>query len=636
EAATNYTMRGRYRDNSGVGVSEYSYWSTRNIRTAPPSAVFPYTEIDIRKYPLPNWTLDAGGAVALPVGGSLTLGSAQNELLARLDGGASGNVVTNPSALAAAVPVRVSVSAGADALALGASTLRYQDDSCVTHTIYLPAIDLAAGETAYYWVDTSGSTYVGQGTDTDPVFTTLARGTVTPWAVRQPGYVVETFATGFQLPVNIAFVPNPGPNPSDILCYVTELYGQVMMVTRDGTVGVYASNLLNYPPTGVFPGSGECGVAGIVVEPGTGDLFVDMLYAVTPGDPSNLRPKIVRMHSTDGGRTMATQTTIITFPSEQQGQSHQISNLSIGPDGKLYVHMGDGMDATRGQTITSDRGKILRMNFDGTPPADNPFYASAPGVTGTPTVATQLIWLYGVRNPFGGAWRASDGQHYSIENGPSNDRISMCVAGRNYLYNGTDSSMANYNILGVSTSPLVSAWYPAHGPVNIAFAQTATFGGSGFPADKMDHMFASESGPTYATGPQTLGKRISELVVAPSTGALISGPVPLVEYIGSGQASCVGLAFGPDGLYFTDLYKDASMTPSERGANLLRIRYVGSSGPCPACPADFNASGGLDVQDIFDFLNAWFAGDPRADFNGLGGTSVQDIFDFLNAWFAGC
>jgi hypothetical protein len=53
------------------------------------------------------------------------------------------------------------------------------------------------------------------------------------------------------------------------------------------------------------------------------------------------------------------------------------------------------------------------------------------------------------------------------------------------------------------------------------------------------------------------------------------------------------------------------------------------------CVADFNQSGGLEVQDIFDYLNAWFAGDSLADFNG-GGLAVQDIFDYLNAWFAGC
>ncbi|HMN42273.1 MAG TPA: GC-type dockerin domain-anchored protein [Phycisphaerales bacterium] len=58
-----------------------------------------------------------------------------------------------------------------------------------------------------------------------------------------------------------------------------------------------------------------------------------------------------------------------------------------------------------------------------------------------------------------------------------------------------------------------------------------------------------------------------------------------------------------------------------------------STNPC--CRADFNGDGSIAVQDIFDFLNAWFAGDLRADFNG-GGLAVQDIFDYLNAWFAGC
>jgi hypothetical protein len=53
------------------------------------------------------------------------------------------------------------------------------------------------------------------------------------------------------------------------------------------------------------------------------------------------------------------------------------------------------------------------------------------------------------------------------------------------------------------------------------------------------------------------------------------------------------------------------------------------------CPVDFNLDEVLSVQDIFDFLGAWFALDPAADFNG-GGVAVQDIFDYLNAWFAGC
>src|SRR5262249_7661116 len=74
--------------------------------------------------------------------------------------------------------------------------------------------------------------------------------------------------------------------------------------------------------------------------------------------------------------------------------------------------------------------------------------------------------------------------------------------------------------------------------------------------------------------------------------------------------------------------------------------FVGSTSTCnapgnttnPCCYADFNKTGGLGVQDIFDFLNAWFGGSPYAKVAGDGTSnalSVQDIFDFLNAWFAG-
>lgn len=54
------------------------------------------------------------------------------------------------------------------------------------------------------------------------------------------------------------------------------------------------------------------------------------------------------------------------------------------------------------------------------------------------------------------------------------------------------------------------------------------------------------------------------------------------------------------------------------------------------CPADFNGLGGVAVEDIFAFLNAWFASDASADFDGVGGVEVADIFGYLNRWFAGC
>lgn len=57
----------------------------------------------------------------------------------------------------------------------------------------------------------------------------------------------------------------------------------------------------------------------------------------------------------------------------------------------------------------------------------------------------------------------------------------------------------------------------------------------------------------------------------------------------------------------------------------------------PGCAADFNCSGGAPtLQDLFDYLTAYFGGLPAADFNGDGGATVQDVFDYLSAYFGGC
>jgi hypothetical protein len=71
-------------------------------------------------------------------------------------------------------------------------------------------------------------------------------------------------------------------------------------------------------------------------------------------------------------------------------------------------------------------------------------------------------------------------------------------------------------------------------------------------------------------------------------------------------------------------------------ASFINFTGLPVPGDPPSCPADFNNIGGLTVQDIFDFLTAWFAGDTHADFNHVNGLEVQDIFAFLGAWFAGC
>jgi T5SS/PEP-CTERM-associated repeat protein len=56
----------------------------------------------------------------------------------------------------------------------------------------------------------------------------------------------------------------------------------------------------------------------------------------------------------------------------------------------------------------------------------------------------------------------------------------------------------------------------------------------------------------------------------------------------------------------------------------------------PCCKADFNKLSGVTIDDIFIYLNFWFAADPACDVDGAGTVTIDDIFIYLNAWFAGC
>lgn len=86
------------------------------------------------------------------------------------------------------------------------------------------------------------------------------------------------------------------------------------------------------------------------------------------------------------------------------------------------------------------------------------------------------------------------------------------------------------------------------------------------------------------------------------------------------------------------------LTPEQCVGSMMS--FAGSNSACnvagdmrtPCCKADFNHTDGVTVQDIFDYLNAWFAGEPvtAIDLDVQGYPTVASIFVYLNAWFAGC
>lgn len=354
-----------------------------------------------------------------------------------------------------------------------------------------------------------------------------------------PRFKIETMVTGLELPVNLAFVPEPTYNPDEPLLYVTELYGNVKAITNNWKVHTYAENLLNYEPNYQFPGTGESGLTGICIEPKSGDIFVSMIYE----DNGNVKNKLARLKSKDGLKMDSIETILEDIPSIKA--AHQIQAITIGFDGKLYVNLGEGMINPKvAQDDNELRGKILRMNLDGSIPGDNPHEDS-------------LIFAKGFRNPFGARWRKSDKSLYITDNGPAyDDRIAKVEAGKNY---GWPKTMRQNSIFWTNLAQGITA---------LDFMQNEEF-----PYEFDDELFVAFFGGSYQTGSGIKGKKIVKMKLNEDGSAIKSFDI-FVRYTGKHAASPCGLAFGPGGLYFTDLHGEKNGQRRAASGNIFRVSSI--------------------------------------------------------------
>ena len=236
------------------------------------------------------------------------------------------------------------------------------------------------------------------------------------------------------------------------------------MIVKTASGGRVGEPLANVPEV-YFAGQG--GLFDVVLHPGferNGLVY----FSFAEGDPDDNGTAVARGRLT--GDALNSVEVIFRNFSRKDTPVHYGGRLAFLPDGTLLLTTGDGFDYREdAQDIASGLGKVLRMNDDGSPAADNPFPVSP------------WVYSYGHRNPQG-LTVAPDGTVWLHEHGPrGGDEVNRIEAGENYgwpaVTHGVDYSGAEVSPYGEwpgMVSPLWD-WTPSIAPSGLLLYQGERF-----------------------------------------------------------------------------------------------------------------------------------------------------------------
>lgn len=253
--------------------------------------------------------------------------------------------------------------------------------------------------------------------------------------------------------------------------------GDVIVTERPGRLRILSGGTLSEPVSGVpeVAARGQGGLLDVAAAPDFATSNLIFLSFSEPGEggagTAIARAKLVR----DGGNPRLEDLKIIFSMSKKTGTSHHFgSRLVFRPDGTLFFTTGDRGQGARAQDMNDHAGAVLRINTDGSIPADNP---SPDGSKHLPE-----IWSKGHRNPQGAVFDPLVGGLLTVEHGArGGDEINNPEAGNNYgwpvISYGVDYSGAK---IGVGTEaqgyeqPL-HYWDPSIAPSGLAVYQGTMF-----------------------------------------------------------------------------------------------------------------------------------------------------------------
>jgi glucose/arabinose dehydrogenase len=228
-----------------------------------------------------------------------------------------------------------------------------------------------------------------------------------------PGFSESQIASGLSSPTAMEFAPD----------------GRLFVCRQGGQLRVIKNGSLLTTPflTLTVDSAGERGLLGIAFDPNFATNNFVYVYYTVPGNPAHNR---VSRFTANGDVALAgSEFVVVDLDNLSGAGNHNGGAIHFGPDGKLYVAVGENANAANSQTLSNRLGKVLRINADGSIPSDNPFFNTATG-------ANRSIWALGLRNPFTFAFQPGTGRMFINDVGETLwEEINDGIAGSNYGWN---------------------------------------------------------------------------------------------------------------------------------------------------------------------------------------------------------
>ena len=284
-------------------------------------------------------------------------------------------------------------------------------------------------------------------------------------ATVRAGFAEHPIASGLSNPTAMAFAP-------DGRVFICEQGGSLRVV-RDG-------QLLATPFVRVtVNAAGERGLLGVAIDPFfPAQPFVYVYYTATTPAVHN---RVSRFTASGDVAVAGSEVVLLDLPN-LSATNHNGGAIHFGPDGMLYIGVGENAVGSNAQSLNTPLGKLLRISRDGSIPASNPFFGQTSGIN-------RAIWALGLRNPFTFAFDPASARLLINDVGQDAwEEVNDGFAGANYgwpategpttdprftapLYAYSHASTGGCAITGAAFYPALPSAYPAEFSGDYFFAE---------------------------------------------------------------------------------------------------------------------------------------------------------------------